>query len=149
MIKTRRVNAYAAAPEAMKTLLDLDAIIRKSGLPPALIELVKLRASQINGCAFCVDLHSRDARAGDESERRLHHLPVWRDSPLFAAPERAALAWTEALTRIADGHPEDELYADVRRHFDDGQIAHLTALVGLINAWNRLATSLAYEVPAQ
>ena len=145
MIRTRRVNAYASAPDAMDALLRLHKTIEGSGLENSLINLVKVRASQINRCAFCIDLHTRHARAAGETERRLYLLSAWRESSVFDEEERAALGWTEALTRIADDHAKDDLFKALRKHFADAEIAYLTALIGLINAWNRLAVGLAYE----
>ncbi len=132
------------APDGHAALRGVEAYIQRSGLPHRLIELVKMRASQINGCAFCLDMHSRDARKRGETEQRLYLLNGWRESPLYAAAERAALAWTEALTLVADKHASDADYAALRQHFSDKEIVDLTILVGMINLWNRLAIGMRY-----
>src|SRR5262249_49746232 len=111
------------------------------GLERALIELVKIRASQINGCAYCIDMHTQDARAGGETERRIYALNAWRETPFYTDRERAALAWAEAVTRIADGGVPDALYEEVRKHFGEKELADLTWAVAAINAWNRVAIS--------
>lgn len=144
-MKADRINPYEVAPEAMKAFFAVNTSVRRSGLETALVELVSMRVSQINGCAFCLDLHSKDARKAGESEQRLYLLDAWRESPLYSEREKAALAWTDALTRIADNHAPDWLYGEVRPHFSDTELANLTALIGLVNAWNRLATSLRYQ----
>lgn len=119
-----------------------NAYIRHCGLDPRLIDLVKMRASQINGCTYCLDMHSRHARRLGESERRLYLLNAWRESSLYTPQERAALAWTESVTRIAETHPPDAVYEEVRREFTDKELGDLTVLVGMINLWNRLAIAL-------
>lgn len=134
-----RLDFYKASPDAAKAMLALEAAVNKLGLEPHLIELVKLRASQINGCAYCVDLHSSDARKRGESERRLHAVAVWREAPFFTDRERAALAWTEALTRIADTRAPDSDYEWVSSHFDERERVDLTLAINAINSWNRLA----------
>lgn len=134
-----RLNLYEAAPDAMKAMLALETYVRGSGLEHSLIELVKTRASQINGCAYCLDMHTRDARAHGETEQRLYVLAAWRESPLFSARERAALAWTEALTLIADTHAPDDVYEDLRAQFSEAEVAKLSLLIVTINGWNRLA----------
>jgi AhpD family alkylhydroperoxidase len=111
------------------------------GLEPALIELVKLRASQINGCAFCIDMHTKDARAMGETEQRLYALSAWREAPFYTDRERAALAWTDAVTLVADGHVPDEVYTHVRQHFSQQELVNLTMAGIAINGWNRLAIS--------
>ncbi len=118
-----RIDAFAAAPGAIKVLREVESYIRASGLEQSLIELVKMRASQINGCAYCLDMHSRDARRNGETEQRLYLLNAWRESPLYSARERAALGWTEALTLIAATGAPDEVYDEVRRQFGDKEIA--------------------------
>ncbi len=143
-----RLNAYEIAPDGMRALRNVEAYLHQSTLGPQLIELVKMRASQINGCAYCLDMHSKTLRKNGESEQRLYLLNGWRESPLYTPRERAALAWTDALTRIAEAHPSDALYDEVRRHFDEKEVVDLTTLVGMINTWNRLAISLGYEHPA-
>ena len=134
-----RLNFYKASPDAMKAMGALEQHIAKSGLEKPLVELVRLRASQINGCAYCVDLHSADALKADESPRRLATLAVWQETPFFNDRERAALAWTEALTRVADTHVPDAVWEQVRPHFTPEEIVDLTLLVSTINSWNRFA----------
>ena len=144
-MKTDRIDAYKVAPEAMKAMMGVEDDIRTCGLEGSLIELVKMRASQINGCAFCLDLHSKDARRAGEIEQRLYLLDAWRESSLYSAREKAALAWMEELTKIFENHTPDALFAEVRAQFSDKELADLTMLIALINAWNRLATSFRYE----
>lgn len=136
-----RIPYQKAAPGAMQALYGLDKYLRSCGLEPGLLELVKLRASQINGCAYCVDMHSKDLRAAGESEERIYALPVWRESPYFSERERAALAWTEAVTCIYEGHVPDEVYAQARQQFNEKELVDLTAAVVAINGWNRFAIS--------
>jgi AhpD family alkylhydroperoxidase len=136
-----RMNFYQAAPETIKALTALEAQIQASGLEKSLIELVKTRASQINGCAYCINMHTADARKQGETEQRLYLLNAWRESPLYTDRERAALAWTEAVTLIAETHAPDNLYEDVRAQFSEAETVNLTMLIGAINAWNRLAIS--------
>ena len=136
-----RMNFFQAAPEPIKTLTTLEEQIKASGLEKSLIELVKIRASQINGCAFCINMHTADARKQGETEQRVYLLNAWRESPLYSDRERAALAWTEAVTLIAETHAPDDLYEDVRAHFSEAETVNLTMLIGAINAWNRLAIS--------
>jgi len=134
-----RMNFYKAAPETIKSLVAVEDQIKASGLEQSLIELVKTRASQINGCAYCIDMHTADARKHGETEQRLYLLSAWRESPLFSDRERAALAWTEALTLIADTHAPDEDYEVMRAQFSETEAVNLTMLIGAINAWNRVA----------
>ena len=134
-----RMNYYQAAPETIKALLAIEDVIKASGLELSLIELVKTRASQINGCAFCINMHTADARKNGETEQRLYLLNAWRESPLYTERERAALAWTEALTLIADTHAPDEDYEAMRAQFSEAEAVNLTMLIGAINAWNRVA----------
>jgi|SRR6185312_15017597 len=136
-----RLNAYQAAPNAMKAMATLEAHVANSGLDPTLMELVKIRASQINGCAFCLNMHTHDARAKGETEERIYLLNAWRESPLYSAHERAALAWTEAVTLIADTHVPDAVYEEVRAEFEPEELVKLTLLITTINAWNRFAIS--------
>ena len=136
-----RMNFYQAAPETIKALSALEAQIQASGLEKSLIELVKTRASQINGCAYCINMHTADARKQGETEQRLYLLNAWRESPLYTDRERAALAWTEAVTLIAETHAPDDLYEDVRAQSSESETVNLTMLIGAINAWNRLAIS--------
>ena len=134
-----RMNYYQAAPDTIKALVALEEQIQASGLEKSLIELVKTRASQINGCAFCINMHTQDARKQGETEQRLYLLNAWHESPLYTDRERAALAWTEALTLIAETHAPDDIYEGVRAHFSESETVNLTMLIGAINAWNRLA----------
>ena len=136
-----RLNPNKAAPEAMKALGGLESYVQGSGLEPSLIELVKTRASQINGCAYRLHMHTRDARAKGESEERLYLLDAWRESPLYTERERAALAWTEAVTLVSETHVPEDVYEEVRRHFAEDELVKLTLLVATINAWNRIAIS--------
>jgi len=123
----------------------LERYVRGSGLEPSLLELVKLRASQINGCAYCIGMHWKDARARGESEQRLYGLMAWRESTYYTERERAALAWTEAVTLIADSHVPDELYEEVRQSFNETELVNLTFALVAINGWNRLAISFRTE----
>jgi len=136
-----RLDYYAAAPDGVRAMLGMEKYLAGCGLEKPLLELVKLRASQLNGCAYCIDLHWRDARKAGEDERRLYLLAVWRESPGYTDRERAALAWTEAVTHLTDGHVTDEVFAAVRPHFSDKELADLTLAVAAINAWNRLSIS--------
>ena len=131
--------------DAGQAMLNLGKAVENSGLERSLLELVKTRASQINGCAYCIDMHTKDARAMGETEQRLFGLNAWRETPFFSERERAALEWTEAITRIADNHVPDELYDRVRHHFNEQQLVALTFAATVINAWNRLA--ITFRVP--
>ncbi|MFA5120117.1 carboxymuconolactone decarboxylase family protein [Zavarzinia sp.] len=145
---TPRLNAYETAPDAMKAMLALEAHVQQSGLEKSLIELVKTRASQINGCAFCLHMHTRDARAAGETEERLYLLDAWRESPLYSPRERAALAWTESLTLIAETRAPDADYAAAAAEFTPAELVELTLLIGTINTWNRIAIGFRYLHPA-
>lgn len=134
-----RLNPWEAAPQLMNAMLQLEQAVAGSGLERSLIELVKIRASQINGCAFCLHMHTRDARADGESDERMHLLAAWRESPLFTGRERAALEWTEALTLVAQTHAPDQAYAVLTSEFADDEQVKLTLLIGAINTWNRIA----------
>ncbi|WP_043366626.1 carboxymuconolactone decarboxylase family protein [Belnapia sp. F-4-1] len=136
---TPRLNYFAAAPKLLQAMMALEKAVISSGLEHGLIELVKTRASQINGCAFCIDMHTRDALKAGESPTRLFLLDAWREAPHYTDRERAALAWTEALTLVAETHAPDEAYEGLRFHFSDEEIVQLSVLIGTINAWNRLA----------
>ncbi len=136
-----RLNYPKAAPGAYKAMSGLENYLADCGLEPALKELVKMRASQINGCAYCIDMHSQDARAQGETEQRLYALSAWRETPFFSERERAALLWTEKLTLISNDHVPDDVYEQVRQHFTDKELVDLTLAVATINAWNRLAIS--------
>ena len=134
----QRLDYLKASAGAFKVMRELQQYVETCGLEHSLMELVKMRASQINGCAHCLDMHSKDARAGGETEQRLYTLDAWRETPFFTDRERAALAWTEALTRIRKG-VSDELYAEVRKHFSEKEIVDLSLCIIAINGWNRLA----------
>jgi AhpD family alkylhydroperoxidase len=137
-----RLNAQQASPAAYTALVGLETFVRKaSKLEPSLVELVKMRASQINGCAYCIDMHSKDARSEGETEQRLYALTSWRETPFFTARERAALAWTEALTLITEGHVPDDIFELTKQSFSDAELVNLTVAVISINGWNRLAIS--------
>ena len=125
----------------MKAMAALESYVANCGLERSLIDLVKTRASQINGCAFCLHMHTRDARAQRETEERLYLLDAWRESPLYSDRERAALGWTEAVTLVSQTHVPDAVFEEVRRHFDEAEVTKLTLLIATINAWNRLAIS--------
>jgi AhpD family alkylhydroperoxidase len=132
--------AYAkVAPAVVSAMRGLEEQIQRSTIERSLVELVRMRASQINGCAYCLDMHSKDARAAGETEQRLYVLDAWRDAPFFTERERAALAWTEAVTRVADDHVPDDVFELARRHFDERELVELTLVVATINAWNRFA----------
>src|SRR3954451_301536 len=133
-----RLDYAKLAPDAMRALYSLGAYLAKCGLEHPLLELVKIRASQINGCAFCIDMHTKDARAAGETEQRIYALNAWRETPFFTDRERAALAWAEAVTRIGDG-VHDDLFADALQHFSEKELVDLTCAVAAINAWNRIA----------
>ncbi|NML31107.1 carboxymuconolactone decarboxylase family protein [Paraburkholderia antibiotica] len=135
----QRLDFYKANPAAVKSLLGVEERIGKSALEKSLTELVRLRASQINGCAYCVDMHTTDARKGGETERRLATVVVWRETPFFTDRERAALEWTEAVTLVSHDHVPDAIWQVVRPHFSDEELVDLTLLVSAINAWNRFA----------
>jgi AhpD family alkylhydroperoxidase len=134
-----RVDYARIAPEAVRAQLGLQNYINGSSLEPSLIELVELRASMINGCAYCVDMHTKDARLAGETEQRLYAVSVWHEAPFFSPRERAALRWTDALTDIAHVDVSDELYHEVRSHFSEREVVDLTMAVVTINGWNRLA----------
>ena len=146
---TPRMNFMQAAPDTIKALMALEAQIQGSGLEQSLIELVKTRASQINGCAYCINMHTQDARKHGETEQRLYLLNAWREAPAYSERERAALAWTEAVTLIADTHAPDDVYQEVRKHFSDAETVNLTMLIATINAWNRLAISFRAVPPVR
>ena len=135
-----RLQAQTASPAAYHAMLNLEMFVKKSSkLEPSLIELVKMRASLINGCAFCIDMHSKDARAAGESEQRLYALNAWRETPFFNDRERAALAWAEAVTLVHDGHVPDAVYEEARLQFSEEELVNLTMVLVTINGWNRLA----------
>jgi AhpD family alkylhydroperoxidase len=129
------------APEGLEAMGHLEAYVRRCGLEPSLLELAKLRASQINGCAYCIDMHAKDARARGEDEQRLYTLGAWRETPFFTERERVALAWTEAVTEVARSRVPDDVYHLARQHFSEKELVDLTLAVVVINGWNRLAIS--------
>jgi len=134
---SQRLNYSKVLPEGLRAMNALDHYSQNCGLEPSLLDLIKLRASQINGCAYCVDMHSKDARTGGETEQRLYNLSVWRETPFYTNRERAALAFTEAVTLIADGRVPDEVYEQVRQQFGDEELVKLMIAIVTINAWNR------------
>lgn len=134
-----RMNPMAVAPEALKVMLEFSEKVAGLGLESRLMELVKIRASQLNGCAYCIHMHTRDARARGEAEERIYLLDAWRESPLYTERERAALGWTEALTLVSQTHAPDADYAALKPHFTEEEIVKLTLLIGQINTWNRIA----------
>ena len=136
-----RIDYARVAPEAIRAQYGLERYVRASGLDPTIGELVKLRASYLNGCAYCVDMHTKDARAAGETEQRLYAVPVWRETPFFTPRERAALAWTETVTALAQTGVPDEAYEEMRRHFTEDEAVALTMAVVAINGWNRVAVS--------
>jgi AhpD family alkylhydroperoxidase len=143
---TARLNYAKASPAAAKAMAGLEQFVHQCGLEPSLIELVKLRASQINGCAYCIDMHTTDARRAGESEQRLYLLSVWREAEdFYSARERAALAWTEAVTLVAQTHVPDEVYALAREQFSEEELVNLTMAIITINGWNRLSVSFRSE----
>lgn len=142
---TVRINYRKAAPEAVRALLALQKYVNDSGLEAPLLELVKLRASQINGCAYCVDMHYLDARAMGETEQRLSMVVVWQEAPFFTERERAALLWTEKVTLIAQDRVPDEAYEEARKQFTDEELVNLTLAISTINAWNRFAITFRSE----
>jgi AhpD family alkylhydroperoxidase len=144
---TQRLNLFAVAPKALEPLVALGPLIEASSLEPALIELVKIRASQINGCANCLHMHAADTLKAGERVERIVLLDAWRESAMYSTRERAALAWTEALTRIANAHPSDADYEALTAVFRDEEIVYLTVLITAINSWNRLAVGFHVRHP--
>lgn len=136
-----RLDFTNVAPGALKAMLALQKYVDECGLEKSLLYLVELRASQINGCAYCIDMHTKDARLNGETEQRLYALNAWQETPFFTERERAALAWTEAGTLITEGHVSDEVFERVRPHFTDEELINLTTAVAAINSWNRLVLS--------
>ncbi len=137
----QRLNYAKIAPNALKAMLELEKYVHGSGLERPLYELVKTRASQINGCAYCLDMHTKDARKAGETEQRLYALNAWRETPFYTDKERAALEWTESLTLISENDVPDALYHSVRKHFNEAELVALTMAIIAINGWNRLAIS--------
>ncbi|HET8650526.1 MAG TPA: carboxymuconolactone decarboxylase family protein [Gemmatimonadales bacterium] len=136
---TMRFNYAKVAPGVYDAMDPLDNYLAAAELDPILLHLVRFRASQINGCAYCLDMHSKDLRALGDTEQRLYSLEAWRECPYYSEKERAALAWTEAVTLVADGHVPDAVYEEVRGHFSEKELADLTLAIAAINAWNRLS----------
>ncbi len=143
-----RLNPFAAAPALMQSWLDFGKVVLQSGLEDRLIELVKIRASQINGCAFCLHMHTADARKHGETEERLYLLDAWRDSPLYSARERAALEWTEALTLLTETHAPDDAYRALQAEFTPEEQVALTLMIVAINGWNRIQVGFRAVHPA-
>jgi AhpD family alkylhydroperoxidase len=142
-----RLDIRKVNPDLFNAMLGLEKYIQSSGLEQKLQDLVKIRASQINGCAYCIVMHTNDARKHGESDEWMHLLNAWREAPIYTARERAALAWTEAVTKIADHHVPDEIYEEASRHFSEKQLVDLTAAVIAINAWNRAAIAFRAAPP--
>ena len=141
-----RLRYPKVAPDAYRAMLALEEYARSAGIEASLLELVKLRASYLNGCAYCVDMHTKDARAAGETEQRLYAVPVWRETPFFTPRERAALAWTEAVTELGREGVPDEVYEEARGQFDEAELVRLTMAVIAINGWNRLSVAFRTEV---
>jgi AhpD family alkylhydroperoxidase len=135
----QRLNPYKSSPKAYQAMLALGNFADSCGLERPLLELVKMRSSQINGCAYCLDMHSKDARALGETEQRLYMLDAWREAPFYTDRERAALEWTEAVTLVSESHVPDEVYERVKPHFTPEELANLTLAIVAINGWNRLS----------
>jgi AhpD family alkylhydroperoxidase len=149
-----RIDFTKVSPRAMQAMLGLQGYVNNSGLEHSLLELVKMRASQINGCAYCLDMHSKDARAAGETEQRLFLLDAWREVSFYSARERAALEWTEALTLVREGHVPDHVFAEAREHFSEEELVNLSLAVVAVNGWNRLMIGFrgeagTYQVPTQ
>ena len=150
----QRIDVTKVSPAAYQAVAALQSYVDKSGLDPKLRELVKIRVSQINGCAYCLAMHTRDARKLGETDERMHLLNAWREAQIYSARERAALGWIEAVTLVAQGHVPDAVYQEARQHFSEKELVDLTYLASTINAWNRLAISSravpgAYQPPAK
>ncbi len=137
-----RIDYRKYAGEALQTMLNLEKYISGTGLDEKMVELMKMRASQINGCAYCLDMHSIDARAIGESEQRLYALNAWRETPFFSDRDRAALAWTEAITLVSETHVPDEVFEEVKKYFSEKEIVDLTLVATAINMWNRIAIAM-------
>ncbi len=141
----QRLDYKKASPGGYKAMLALNHFVETCGLERSLLELIKTRASQINGCAYCLNMHTRDARAAGETEQRLYVLEAWREAPYYSDRERAALAWTEALTLLSETNAPDDVYEEARRHFSEEELANLTWAIVVINGWNRV--SVGFRVP--
>jgi len=137
----QRINYSKTAPEGVKILHNLENYIKSSSLEPSLLELVRIRASQINNCSYCIDMHTKDARSQGESEQRLYGLSAWQESPFYSERERVALAWTEAVTKVDEDQVPDAIYEQARKNFNEKELTDLTFAVIAINSWNRLAVS--------
>ena len=144
----QRLDYRKASPAAVQAMLQLQATVQKSGLEPSLIELIKIRASQINKCAFCLHMHTKDARKAGETEERIYLLDAWRESSLYTPRERAALAWTDTLTLVAEMGVSEEVFEEVRAHFSEAEMVDLTLAVVAINGWNRIAIGFNLQHPA-
>jgi AhpD family alkylhydroperoxidase len=144
-----RADTAEHTPDVVKQAIALQAAIEATGIDKTILELIKIRASQINGCAYCLNMHVRDARKLGENEMRLHLLPAWRESTLYTPRERAVLAWTESLTFVPERGAPSALYQELKAHFDDKQIASITSAVAMINFWNRVAVGLAKVWPGE
>ena len=144
-----RLQFFNAEPELMKQVVALNEKVDNCGLEHSLLHLVKLRASQLNGCSYCVHMHTSDARRDGESETRLYLVSAWRESPLFSERERAALAWTETLTKLAGNHVDDAAYEETRAHFSEDEMVRLSVAIGMINVWNRLCTGFRSVHPVE
>lgn len=144
-----RMNYRSANPQAFQAMIKLEGYVQECGLEKSLMELIKIRASQINGCAFCLDMHTKDARKLGETEQRIYLLNAWREAAFYTDAERAALALTEAVTTISVGGVSDGLYEEVRKHFDEKQFVSLIMAINVINAWNRLAITTGMTAPAE
>lgn len=140
-----RIDFSRVSPRAVQAMMALQTYVNGSGLEPSLLALVKMRASQINGCAYCLDMHSKDARAAEETEQRLYLLNAWREAPVYSSRERAALEWTEAVTLVGDEHVPEHVYAAVREHFGEAELVDLTLAVVAINGWNRVSIAFRAE----
>ncbi len=140
-----RLTLVEAGAGAYRAMLQLEHYVQHCGLEESLLNLIKIRASQLNGCSYCLDMHTKDARAAGESEQRIYLLSAWQDAPFYSERERAALAWTEAVTLIAENHVPDDVYAAVHPHFSDEELVNLTLAISTINAWNRLSISFRTE----
>jgi len=149
-----RIEYAQVVPDAIEALRVLEKYVRTCGIEPKALELIKIRASQINGCAYCLDMHTKDARARGETEQRIYALNAWRETPFFTEKERAALAWAEAVTQVSASQVSDEVYEIARQCFDEKELANITIAITAINGWNRLAVSFrsvpdVYEPPKQ
>ncbi|HEY3991745.1 MAG TPA: carboxymuconolactone decarboxylase family protein [Ktedonobacteraceae bacterium] len=143
---TTRLNYIKTAPGAYRAMSQLEQYVKQCGLEKSLVELIKIRASQLNGCGYCLDMHTKDARLAGESEQRIYLLSAWREAPFYTERERAALEWAETLTLVANNQVPDEIYERVKPHFTDEELVNLSVAIVTINAWNRLAISFRSEV---